>query len=87
MTQKQENERLARVEEKTDNIANDLTELKSDFKAFIESADKRYAPAWVGKAVTLFITLVCTAVLTAMIATVVIKDQQPTTKTEVKVSN
>lgn len=88
MTQKQENERLARVEEKTDNIEKKVDELDVKFDRFIEAADKKFAPAWVGKAMTWFIMLVMGAVITALLATVIIKDSQvPQTKTEVKVSS
>lgn len=61
-------ERLARVEEKTDNIAADVTELKDDFKKFIKTADQKYAPAWAGKAIIWLIASVMGIVVTTVVA-------------------
>lgn len=39
--------RMARLEEKTDNIVNDVAEIKQTIKDFIKEADQKYAPKWV----------------------------------------
>lgn len=86
MTQKQENERLARVEEKTDGLVKDVSEIKGELHDFIKSADSKYAPKWVANALTLVITTVMLAVIGALVALVVINPDttvQPTTKIQV----
>jgi hypothetical protein len=79
MTVKQENERLARVEEKTDGIAKDVEEMKGELRDFIKTADTRYAPAWVGKLILSALTIVMTTVLVAILALVVVKPTPITT--------
>jgi hypothetical protein len=88
MTVKQQNERLARVEEKTDGIAKDVEEMKTELKDFIKTADSRYAPAWVGKLILTALTTIMTTLLLAFLALVVVKPTPITTTvtpTETKV--
>jgi hypothetical protein len=40
-------ERMAKMEQKLDDVCADLTEIKATIKDFIESADSKYAPRWV----------------------------------------
>lgn len=67
------NERMARVEEKTDNITRLITDLNSKLDNFIESAPDRYSAKWVERGLTWVITIVIGAVLMALIALVINK--------------
>lgn len=88
MTQKQENERLARVEEKTDNIEKKVDSIDAKLDNLIPELDKRYAPKWVANAITIAISVVMTAFLGALTAYVIVKPTPITTTvtpTETKV--
>jgi nitrate reductase NapE component len=53
--QTQIGERMAKVEQKLDDLVEDIVEVKKTLDDFIKCADKRYAPAWVSWAMKLII--------------------------------
>ena len=64
-------ERMARLEEKTDNIEKMLIDLSKKFDDFVECAPKKFSAKWVEKGVAWAIFLIVGAVLTAIITLVV----------------
>ena len=78
-----EGERLSVLETKVDRAVSDISDIKQQttqefaalntkFDTFVDSLDKRYAAKWVQSAVGFVVALIVGAVLTALIALVVV---------------
>lgn len=66
-------ERLARVEEQTENIEKKVDTIDHKLDKLIDSLDNRYSSKWVENAMKTIITTVCLGVLGALIALVLHK--------------
>lgn len=70
-TDNPQGERMARLEEKTDNIERKVDEINEKLDRFIDCAPNKFSAKWVEKGVSWTITIIVGAVLTALIALVV----------------
>ncbi len=63
--------RMTKIETDISYIKNDMNELKSSLKDFIEKADSKYSAKWAEIAVKYFITLIVGGVVTALLVGVI----------------
>lgn len=58
-----EGERLAKVEQKLEDVCNDIGEIKKTLNTFIQSADDKYTAKWVEKTYLAFLVTAATSLL------------------------